>query len=63
MNDTTQPDPPTCPRCGNDMVLRQGPRQKFWGCSQYPACRTTREHGWYDTGDTPNDPEDLGNDY
>ena len=38
---------PTCPRCGAQMVLRTGqtgPRkgQKYWGCSNYPACRCTR---------------------
>ena len=38
---------PTCARCGARMVLRTsqtGARkgQKFWGCSNYPACRYTR---------------------
>lgn len=37
---------PVCKRCGAQMVLRtgqSGPRkgQKFWGCSNYPACRFT----------------------
>ena len=35
---------PTCPKCGNDMVLRtakSGANQgeKFWGCSRFPQCR------------------------
>ena len=38
---------PVCERCGANMVLRtgqSGPRkgQKFWGCSNYPACRFTK---------------------
>lgn len=36
---------PTCPKCGSDMVQRiakQGIKagQKFWGCSNYPSCRS-----------------------
>lgn len=35
---------PTCPRCGNAMVLRTASRgenrgNQFWGCSGYPTCR------------------------
>jgi len=30
-----------CPRCGDRLVLRDGPRGEFWGCSAYPACRHT----------------------
>ena len=38
---------PVCPRCGAQMVLRTGQSgarkgQKFWGCSNYPACRYTK---------------------
>lgn len=38
---------PVCPRCGGQMVLRtgqSGPRkgQRFWDCSNYPACRYTK---------------------
>jgi len=34
-----------CPKCGEDMVLRTAKRgdnqgNKFWGCSDYPKCRT-----------------------
>ncbi|MDM5124447.1 MULTISPECIES: nuclease-related domain-containing protein [Aeromonas] len=45
---TAQPlggDPsPTCPRCGNAMVLRTASRgenrgNQFWGCRGYPTCR------------------------
>ncbi len=37
---------PVCPKCGNPMVLRtakKGARagQQFWGCSKFPACRST----------------------
>ena len=36
-----------CPRCGARMVLRTGQTgarkgQKYWGCSNYPVCRCTR---------------------
>lgn len=38
---------PVCPKCGAQMVLRTGQSgarkgQKFWGCSNYPACRYTK---------------------
>lgn len=40
---------PYCPICGAQMCLRR-PRQDqtwqpFWGCSQYPDCRGTRNIG------------------
>ena len=31
-----------CENCGKNMVLRQGPRGLFLGCSGYPKCKTTR---------------------
>lgn len=38
-----QPTPaaPTCQRCGSAMVLRTGPRGRFYGCSTFPRCRFT----------------------
>ena len=38
---------PSCPNCGMRMVKRMARRgrrrgSRFWGCSQYPACRGTR---------------------
>ena len=27
-----------CPRCGGDLVLREGEYGKFYGCSNYPRC-------------------------
>jgi len=45
---TITPKPPpvltdkTCPRCGNRMLLRNGRRGKFYGCSRFPYCRGTR---------------------
>ncbi|MBI5278943.1 MAG: restriction endonuclease [Burkholderiales bacterium] len=44
---STSPSP-ACPRCGAGMVKRTAkkganPGSAFWGCSQYPACRGTRE--------------------
>ncbi len=34
-------DEPKCPKCGSDMVLRQGYKGKFYGCSKFPNCRGT----------------------
>lgn len=41
---------PTCPKCGQAMVLRRARKganagQQFWGCSGFPACRTVRALG------------------
>jgi len=43
---TTHSAQKRCPQCGQPMVLRtaqRGPQagQQFWGCSQFPRCRTT----------------------
>jgi hypothetical protein len=37
--------PPACPKCGAPMVIRTSrhgsqPGEKFWGCSNYPNCRS-----------------------
>lgn len=29
----------TCPKCGSKLVLRNGPRGQFYGCSSFPKCR------------------------
>jgi ssDNA-binding Zn-finger/Zn-ribbon topoisomerase 1 len=34
----------TCPRCGARMVLRNGRRGKFYGCSKFPYCKGTRSY-------------------
>jgi hypothetical protein len=31
-----------CPRCNLSMVLRNGRRGQFYGCSSFPRCRGTR---------------------
>ena len=41
--------PPTlpdllCDRCHSKMRLVDGRRGKFWGCSQYPKCRSTKRY-------------------
>jgi len=42
-SDTTDElDSPTCPTCKGKMVKRDGKRGKFWGCTNYPDCRGTR---------------------
>ncbi len=33
-----------CPRCGKQLVLRQGHNGPFWGCQGYPACRFTARY-------------------
>jgi hypothetical protein len=37
---------PSCPKCGEDMVLRipwsANPGHAFWGCRRYPRCTGTR---------------------
>ena len=38
-------NPPACPNCGSQMVLRTAKKgtnvgEKFWGCPNYPECRT-----------------------
>lgn len=32
-----------CPECGLKMVARNGKFGKFWGCSNYPECKGTRD--------------------
>ena len=32
-----------CPECGAAMILREGKKGKFWGCSRFPKCRKTLE--------------------
>ncbi|MCP5461877.1 MAG: topoisomerase DNA-binding C4 zinc finger domain-containing protein [bacterium] len=39
---------PICPRCGKSMVLRTARKgsnkgSQFWGCSNFPSCRITKE--------------------
>jgi ssDNA-binding Zn-finger/Zn-ribbon topoisomerase 1 len=33
----------TCDECGEIMLVRQGPRGRFLGCSGYPKCKATQE--------------------
>lgn len=52
---------PLCPDCGKPMRLKnartgRNAGSKFWGCSEYPACKGTREVG-ADLTD-PTDPSD-----
>lgn len=43
MNIRTEPKP-ICPECDNIMVLRyrRSDNHPFWGCSDFPNCRGTR---------------------
>lgn len=40
----TSTDSALCPRCSSAMILRNGPRGQFYGCSHFPRCRGTREY-------------------
>jgi DNA topoisomerase-1 len=31
-----------CPKCGSDMLIKQGKFGKFFACSRYPECKTTK---------------------
>lgn len=33
-----------CNKCGNIMILREGSRGKFWGCSAFPKCKNTENY-------------------
>jgi restriction system protein len=35
---------PSCEKCGAKMRLVNGRRGKFWGCSNYPKCRSTKRY-------------------
>lgn len=32
---------PTCARCDTKMILRKGPKGDFWGCKNFPKCKST----------------------
>lgn len=32
---------PSCPSCGTKLIKRTGKTKSFWGCSNFPKCRTT----------------------
>lgn len=32
-----------CNRCGSNMVIRSGSRGQFYGCSNFPKCRNTKQ--------------------
>lgn len=34
-----------CPKCGSNMVIRNGKYGKFYGCSRFPRCKGTRQVG------------------
>ncbi|MEA3403572.1 MAG: type I DNA topoisomerase [Armatimonadota bacterium] len=42
----SRPMPTTeeCPECGGTLILREGRRGKFLGCSNFPKCRYTRDY-------------------
>ena len=34
-----------CPECGGWLQMKNGQYGRFWGCSNYPSCTFTRDHG------------------
>ncbi|MEK4510522.1 restriction endonuclease [Paenibacillus sp. FSL K6-2524] len=32
-----------CPKCGSKLVLRSGPKGRFYGCSSFPKCRYIKQ--------------------
>jgi hypothetical protein len=43
LNEHPDLEVPACPKCAKKhMVIRVGPKGRFWGCPNYPACRGTR---------------------
>ncbi len=36
-----------CPRCGDELVLRNGKYGYFFGCSNYPKCRYTENFEFF----------------
>jgi hypothetical protein len=38
---STSNGPTKCPKCNSMMILRNGRRGKFYGCSKYPICNST----------------------
>ncbi|WP_420541203.1 restriction endonuclease [Priestia filamentosa] len=36
-----EPEPRKCPTCGKSLVVRQGKKNRFLGCSSFPQCRHT----------------------
>ncbi|QSX23550.1 restriction endonuclease [Priestia megaterium] len=37
------PEARKCPKCGKQLVVRQGKGDSFFGCSSFPACRHTEK--------------------
>lgn len=44
ISSSSSPSKPHCPKCGSTMILRNGPYGRFYGCSNYPRCRGTRNY-------------------
>ncbi|PEE47638.1 hypothetical protein COE67_10975 [Priestia megaterium] len=37
------PEPRKCPKCGQDLGVRDGNGTRFFGCSSFPECRHTEK--------------------
>ena len=40
-----------CPKCGSDTVIKIGRNGKFWGCTEFPLCKGSRN---WEEGDENN---------
>ena len=40
---------PKCDKCGKPMILREGKDGHFYGCSNYPDCKNTKQFYDVDT--------------
>jgi DNA topoisomerase-1 len=54
---SARPTEHVCEKCGKPMVLREGPRGPFLGCSGYPKCRNLKD---VDAQGNPLKPIDTG---
>jgi len=47
----------TCDKCGKEMVQREGPKGRFYGCKGFPACRNTKQLEDVDPRTAPKTPQ------
>jgi len=40
---TLENNPPSCLDCNQNMILKKGLHGHFWGCPNYPICKSTRQ--------------------
>jgi len=55
--------PPSCTKCNNNLIIREGKGTYFWGCPDFPKCwgkrfLTKEEQAWIYDGVKPEGPKD-----